>query len=245
MGFQVLAEVYNAEKGSSSLTTIPEDFYEKATTYLKSLLVDIENHQGEEGVRLDHSTMSKSDDYKRAKELLERIYSTRERKILLVALNSSRGVDVKTGHMIDMEEDFYYTLKVELEQTRDRLLRYDTYMKRPDKPRKATGIDTTTDDFVENGGVSRQKEHESTKKECKVEKPRVKDISREGLKSKKSSVGENCLDGYRVIRALKDIEPFVTTDGRTVELSREDVVTIEENVAAILVNSGSAAFVGV
>lgn len=251
MGFQVLAEVYNTEKGSSSLKSIPEDFYERATTYIKSLLVDIENHRGEEGNRLDYSTLRKSDDYKRAKELLERIYSTRERKIVLLALNSSRGVNVKTGEMTDMEESFYYTLKVEMERTRDRFLRYDAFMKKPERPRKATGIDTTTDDFVsetepspkENKGSSAKTKEE---RECKVVRTRAKDLSENDLKeSGKVRDNDNCLDGYKIVRAVKDIEPFVTGDGRTISLDKEDVATLEENVAAILVNSGKAKIVGV
>lgn len=250
----MLAEVYSAEKGSISLTRLPEDLYERSTTYLKSLLVAIENSATEDGDRFDQETMSRSDDYKRAKEILERIYATRERKIVLLALNSSRGISVKTTNMSEQEEDLFFTLKVELENTRDRMIRYDSFLKKPQTLKKETGIDTSTDDFMEGTeepeeDPGKYKKVVTTKNpdplECRTDKVPSSKITIENVRKNLSDQEISaCLDGYEVIRAVQDIEPFVTQDGITVSMKKEDVATLPEEIAAVLVNGGMARRIG-
>ncbi|OYT45681.1 hypothetical protein B6U90_02645 [Thermoplasmatales archaeon ex4484_6] len=249
MTFQELGEVQSAERGSTALTKLPDQFYERAATYLKWLLTEIENSPSGKNSEPDASYYRRSEEYRRAKDVMERIYSTRERKIVLAALNSSRGVTQSTENMVHDEEELYYSLKMELETIRDRILRYDRLHRRPDTLRAETGINTSTDDFVSEGETAPGRAPSVGDSEVKAPAPEVSAEKKKGslkgeavenLKEKEDKGEEASGPDLVVIRALKDIEPFVGIDGGTVSLRREDIASIPFQVAEVLVKGGMA-----
>ena len=265
--FQELGEIQSAERGSTALTRLPDQFYEKATTYLKSLLAEMENCTSENTKDLDERYYRVSEEYRRSKDILERVYSTRERKIVLAALNSSRGINQKTDEMIHDEEELYFSLKVELEDIRERALRYDRFHRKPSMIRPETGINTTTDDFLGMGGDMRSIEEGPTKapmrdkaladleelgsevrndEKSKVLQPKEDDVMvQHGPNTgpgpvKRKMQTENIDNDVIVVRAIKDIEPFVGPDNRTISMKKEDVASLPSQVASILIQGGMA-----
>ncbi len=264
--FQELGEIQSAERGSTALTRLPDQFYDKATTYLKSLLAEMENCTSENTKDLDERYYRVSEEYRRSKDILERIYSTRERKIVLAALNSSRGINQKTDEMIHDEEELYFSLKVELEDIRERALRYDRFHRKPSMLRPETGINTTTDDFLGMPVEMSPVEKGPTKapmmdraladleelgaevrndEKSKVLRKGDDDINSHGsepeprpVQGKKST--ENIDDSVIIIRAIKDIEPFVGPDNRTISMKKEDVASLPSQIASILIQGGMA-----
>ncbi len=255
--FNELGEVHSAERGSTSLTRLPDQFYERAASYLKSLLVEMENCTSEGSKEPDDKYMRISEEYRRSKDILERVYSTRERKIVLAALNSSRGINRSTDEMIHEEEELYFSLKVELEDIRDRILRYDRMHKRPPVIRPETGINTSTDDFIENetegekpSGPTKAPMMDKTladleelssevrsdgEKAGKRSGPNLDLPPSDDVKQRGSTTG---FDGWIVVRALKEVGPLVGPDNKTVKLAREDVATLPAQVAKILIDGG-------
>lgn len=253
MTFQELGEVQSAERGSTALTKLPDQFYERAATYLKWLLTEIENSPSGKNSEPDASYYRRSEEYRRAKDVMERIYSTRERKIVLAALNSSRGVTQSTENMVHDEEELYYALKMELETIRDRILRYDRLHRKPEILRAETGINTSTDDFVSEGETAPGQAPSIGNAEVKAPTPNTGAGKMKG--SPKGETVGNTKNGEDtgerdsgpdlvVIRALEDIEPFVGIDGSTVSLKKEDIASIPFQVAEVLVKGGMAQILG-
>lgn len=251
--FQELGEVYNAERSSMSLTRLPDDFYTRAVDYLRSLLVSMENCGSEDGPSVNEEYHHLSDEYMRAKDILERVFTTRQRKIVLTALNASRTKEpeAKGGMMDNDEADFYYSMKISLENLRDRVLRYDRLLKRPQRIRPETGIDTSTDDFLEEGVLDgRQIAPGSAEGPAAVPKERKTppDTGKGSLIGDDGTVPDAPAPAHKggsaiVVRALQDIEPYVDVEGRTVFLKKDDVATVDEQTGSILVESGMASIV--
>ncbi len=255
--FNELGEVHSAERGSTSLTRLPDQFYERAASYLKSLLVEMENCTSESSKEPDDRYMRISEEYRRSKDILERVYSTRERKIVLAALNSSRGINRSTDEMIHEEEELYFSLKVELEDIRDRVLRYDRMHKRPPVIRPETGINTSTDDFIEHetgdekiSGPTPAPMMDKTLADLeemssevrsdgeKIGKQDRPDLGPHPTNDVKQMVSSPEFDGWLIVRALKEVGPFIGPDNKTVKLAREDVATLPAEVAKILIDGG-------
>lgn len=250
--YQELGEIQSAERGSTSLTRLPDQFYERSSTYLRSLLAEMENCTSEDATELDEKYYRISEEYRRSKDILERIYSTRERKIVLMALNSSRGINQKTDDMVHDEEELYFSLKVELEDIRERILRYDRYHKRPVRLRPETGINTSTDDFIEEtverstgSGPKKKPEMDKTLADIEDLKEGVvsqeKEVPEEKIKgpSKEARSQENEEEDTPeriVVRAVTDISPFVGPGNRTYSMKKEDVASLPTEVARILMD---------
>ena len=233
-----MGEVNGAEKSTPSLTPLPAEFYEKATSYLKSLIAMIENEKSAHSTPYEKQPYPLTQEYQRAKSVLENIYNTRERKILLAALNASRGIKQKLNHMENEEEDLFFTLKVELENGRDRTLRYDRLHQRPEIIRGESGFNTSTDDFLEPGSSEDViggaiGEKEPIQKADGESSGGAADEKNEGASRDEHGPGDRM-----VVRALADIDTFVTPDGRTLSMRKEDVSTLQESVASLLIEAG-------
>jgi DNA replication initiation complex subunit (GINS family) len=262
-----LGEVQAAEKGSNGLTRLTDDFYERTSGHLRAILAELENCNPEMGRTPDEHYYRLSEKLKRAREVLERIYATRERKIVLLALNQSRKGGPKaddrlrTANMLSDEADLFYTLKVDLETVRERLLKYDTGVRRQPTIRQETGIDTTTDDYVEEMVSLPEKAvrpPQMSKASSKVEASLVKqrDVTvgnapKQVVVSVPEAEGghrpSRCPDGPEgtiMVKALSDVGPFVLPDGRSITLKKDDIVTLPEPVAKVLLGSGMLAIMG-
>ena len=254
ISFQELGEIQSAERGSTALTRLPDQFFEKSSTYLRSLLAEMENCNSEDSTELDERYYRTSEEYRRSKDILERIYSTRERKIVLMALNSSRGINQKTDNMVHDEEELYFSLKVELEDIRERILKYDRFHKKPAQIRPETGINTTTDDFIDTPAMEKRKaaptkapmldkalaDLEDLRDEVMSRTEKEIEVVQEDEPSKPASSDTTAEDlspsGTLVVRAITDIEPFVGPGNRTYQMKKEDVASLPSEVARILID---------
>lgn len=240
--FTTLAEANSQEKGSNSLVKLPEGFFERAVSYIKASFAEIENSLSDGGVP-DKAAIRRSGENQRAREILESLYNTRERKVVLAALNSSRGIDQRTENMTENEKDLFFNLKVEIENKRDRVLRYDRLLSRPIVPRKETGIDTMTDDFSVEDRVQAAARNARAKviepsDSCELPRKVEADAQRKG--EAVQEISGACLRDQKLVKALVDVGPFACGDGSSVQMSRNDIATIPRSIAEILVKQGMA-----
>jgi hypothetical protein len=247
--FSDLADVYSQEKGSNAITRLPDDFYRLAVSYIKATFARIENSRLDIKQVPDKEAVRATGEYQRSREVLESIYNTRERKIVLAALNASRGIEQRTDNMTEEEKDLFFILKVELETKRDRVIRYDRMLVRPPIIRPETGIDTNiTEDFA-------KEEPAPTRIAAKakdigaallpndpacIPPGRLEAISQRTGVDMKVPEGRSCLDGYQVVRALVDIGAFALGDGLSVNMALNDMATLPVEIAKALVGEGMA-----
>jgi DNA replication initiation complex subunit (GINS family) len=244
---QELGEVHAAEKGSIRLTKLPDDFYERANSYIQSTIAKMENHKAQGKVEISEEYYRLSEEYRRSKDILNNIYNTRERKIVLMAMNSARKISHNTDNMVRDEELLFFDLKLEMEKIRGRILKFSARSREP--VRGETGIDTPLADFVESEPeplTPFRKKRENIPKEVvsqKDERTIKKEIpSSEGnpVPDEKREVPDNMV----LVRALKDIATFMCPDSTSLSMKKEDIAMIPKEVAEILRTNGSIEPIG-
>jgi len=236
MTIQEMGDVYYSEKGSNRLTKLPDRFYERATSYIKQLQGRLSNTRSEEPGKFGEDAYQSSEEIHRAREILERIYNTRERKIVLAALNSARGIKQDLKEMEAEEDDLYYETKLVFSENRDRILRYDRLTPRPQRIKPETGINTTTDDFMDappENVVDRD-----VPEEQKGKVPPRENAKEEPVREKKRVPDQSI-----AVRAIKDVGEFADLDGSTIDLRKEDVIILDRGMAKVLFEGGMVEYV--
>jgi len=232
---QEIGEVHEAERGSPSLTRLPDDFYERAVSHLKSTLARIENTKAGSEQNPTEVYYRLTEEYRRSKDILMNIYNTRERKIVLMAMNSARKISQSTEAMVHDEMDLFFSLKFELEKIRERVLKIGPRSNEPIKGE--TGINTPIVDYL---GSEPERPQKTTPR--KIDTTRVKEAP-----SARTPVpvdvppgdpGRDVPDNMVLVRALKDITTFMCPDDTSVSMKKEDVALLPPEIAEILHKGG-------
>ncbi|MEA3558294.1 MAG: hypothetical protein U9R75_03475 [Candidatus Thermoplasmatota archaeon] len=237
---QEIGEVHAAERGSISLTRLPDEFYERATTYLRTTLAKIENARSSSEQVVSEDYYRSTEEYRRGKEILTNIYNTRERKIVLMAMNSSRNISQSTDSMVHDEMDLFFSLKFELEKIRDRTMRIGQ-TRTHELIRGETGINTPITDYNEEEGH----EELTAFRSKKVLSERLPEVSvpedpEEVIvtDNKEEDPGMEQPQGTRLVRAVKDISTFMCPDNSSVTMKKEDVALLHGDIVQLLINGG-------
>ncbi|MGA1848037.1 MAG: hypothetical protein ACMUHB_01730 [Thermoplasmatota archaeon] len=232
---QEIGEVHAAERGSISLTRLPDDFYERAVSHLKSTLARIENAKagGEQAPAEEYYRLT--EEYRRSKDILMNIYNTRERKIVLMAMNSARKISQSTEAMVHDEMDLFFSLKFELEKIRERVLKVGSRSTEPIKGE--TGINTPLADYIDTEPVAPPRE--ASRKKVVVE-TRAPSISRDTAIPESQAVEprQDVPDDMVLVKALKDIATFMCPDNTSISMKTEDVALLPPELAQILQEGG-------
>ncbi len=231
---QEIGEVHAAERGSISLTRLPDEFYERATTYLRTTLAKIENAKSSSDQVVSEEYYRTTEEYRRAKEILTNIYNTRERKIVLMAMNSARKIQQSTENMVHDEMDLFFSLKFELEKIRDRLMKFG--QAKPGEPiRGETGINTPITDYSNELELSSSKKEKKEPRKPVVEKGPP--IGVEGPPPEENMEGDTP-PGTTLVRALKDIATFMCPDDTSISMKKDDVALLHDDIAELLMKGG-------
>lgn len=247
---QEIGEVHASEKGSIRLTKLPDDFYERANSYIRSTLAKTENHKAQGKVEISEEYYRLSEEYRRSKDILNNIYNTRERKIVLMAMNSARRISHSTDNMVHDEMELFFDLKLEMEKIRGRILKFGARSQEP--LRAETGINTPLADYVESepeqmSPYSSKRPSSKDKKEPIEEQTEAKEeaipqIKREGIIAEKERSG--IPKDMILVKALKDIATFMCPDNSSISMKKEDIVLLPKEIAEILRSNGSVEPIG-
>jgi len=243
---QEIGEVHAAEKGSIKLTRLPEDFYERANSLIESTRARIENHKATSKGELSEEYYRLMEEHRRSKEIMNNIYNMRERKIVLMAMNSARKITHSTDNMIHDEMDLFFDLKLEMEKIRGRVLKFGARSQEPLRPE--TGINTPLVDYVESEPIASLKERRDEgpvapdvkAQEVKESSKEVKHTPPEPSSPRTTDIPE----GMVLVKALKDIATFMCPDSTSISMSKEDVAVLPREVVDILVLNGSVEPIG-
>jgi DNA replication factor GINS len=109
--FEFIRKIQREEQRESKLTKIPEDFYQKAKTYL------------EEKRKLSEKKKDKltSVEVRNVERLLEDIYNRRETKLVNHAIITAR-TDIPPQNLIEEEKEFFEAIVNILKSQRERVL---------------------------------------------------------------------------------------------------------------------------
>jgi DNA replication initiation complex subunit (GINS family) len=238
---QEIGEVHAAERGSISLTRLPDDFYERAASHLRSTLARIENAKAGSEQTPTEEYYRLTEEYRRSKDILMNIYNTRERKIVLMAMNSARKISQSTEAMVHDEMDLFFSLKFELEKIRERIMKVGTRSAEP--IRGETGINTPLVDYVGTEPEDPPKPP-PRKKGPLVTKEPEKPKGPEPLDVTPMDPKKDVPDDLVLVRALKDIATFMCPDNTSISMKKEDVALLPPEIADILKKGGFVEHMG-
>jgi DNA replication initiation complex subunit (GINS family) len=244
---QEIGEVHASEKGSIRLTKLPDDFYERANSYIRSTLAKMENHKAQGKMEISEEYYRLSEEYRRAKDIINNIYNTRERKIVLMAMNSARKISHSTDNMVHDEMELFFDLKLEMEKIRGRILKFGIRSQEP--LRAETGINTPLADYVETEPsevkpISGKKQVEE--RSLNAPKVRKEETSTEPMVDRNDNDEEltDLPEDMVLVRALKDIATFMCPDRTSISMKKEDIALLPREIADILSTNGSVEPIG-
>lgn len=235
-----LREALIHERNSKQLTDISHEFYRRLREYLNELKEEIKDV----GFPSDSRSKALHREYSRAKNYAEDLFSRRAQKVALSAVHHVSGSKkVDTDSMTSREVKLFDDMNDLLEEMEDELF-FGGY-KREVKPEKEDSsrvekVDETTEKEPEKE-ISPDEEEVTEKAEIQEEvKAEVSEELKEKSIDESSSMDEE--DGSSaeiLVHVVEKIPPFVDMDA-TYDLRKEDVVTLREDIANVLIKRGKA-----
>jgi DNA replication initiation complex subunit (GINS family) len=259
INYEKISQIYKKERKSSKLIDLNNDFYEVLISHLQELQEEynkkhMNSHTSTEALLLNNE-ICKLDG------IIKEIYSRRERKVLLSALDLGLASD--TDNMLNHEKQLYSSVVVMLKNYREEVLTQKSREicdKLEPSDIKSVELDSSIDPKNENELISTD-EHAanlngSVEAEIKEDgldndvgdndqdkQDQVEDNSDNAVVSthEKEGVSETIL-----VQVLEDIEPFVgyiNSEMVTYDLQKEDLVTIPKEYAEILKKGNKISYV--
>ncbi|MBN1389750.1 MAG: DNA replication complex GINS family protein [Candidatus Thermoplasmatota archaeon] len=244
---QEIGEVYAAEKASIKITRLPDEFYEKANSLIEGIRARIENFKATTKEELSEEYYDLAEEYKRQKDILNSIYNMRERKIVLMAMNSARKITHSTENMVHDEENLFFDLKMEMEKIRGRILRFGARSQEP--LRAETGLNIPLADYEDPEPEplspfrdrNLYKQRPPPKEKPEIKKEEVNELLAPPLKKRSK---DDLPEGMIAVKALRDIATFICPDKTPITMKKEDVAVLPKEIVNILVMNGSVEPIG-
>jgi len=232
-----LREALLNERDSKQLMDIKGVFYKKLRKYLNELEDEID----EIGLPSDSRSKALHREYNRAKNYADDLFSRRAQKISLAAVHyvaGSKKVEIES--MTKREEKLFNDMVDLLEEMEEEIF-FGGYKRGVEKEEK----DVADKKVPKTEKKDEVKEKESPK-DIKVEEKKIKD-KEQIVTDKVSSTEEDKIPSKDpekdfseiLIHVMENVPPFVDMDA-TYDLKKEDVVTLREDIAKVLIKRGKA-----
>ncbi len=231
-----LVNARDSEASSKQLCEIPKDFYDELREYIQ----DLEERVSE--IAFPHNKKEKFlyKEYKQVKKLADDFFKKRQKKIVLAAYHHSLGESVDTGSMLDREKELYKDISSRLQELKEEIF-FGGYKRKTSgeekKERKEEKIKKEDIDQeiepTEREPLQKEKPIESESVEETIEDGHEEDVKEKSLSEEVESYDEV------LIHVTEDIPPFIDLE-TSYELKKEDVVTLREDIANVLIERGKA-----
>ncbi len=223
LAYEDVVDVWEREKDYEQPCDLPDDFYRRLREYIQ----DLEKKTEEIGITPSNKSEKRvQKQYERVKKISELFFKERQKKIVLAAYHKSLGQAVSTKNLTDKELQLLDEVSSLLKDLKN-IVFLGEYKRKPKDDR-------------DEEEVSREEKREKEEKkaeereESKAEKEEDQATGTEEIEREKVEPHEELL-----IHILEDVPPFVDLD-TSYELNKEDVVTLQEDIAEVLIERGKA-----
>ncbi|MFW6195879.1 MAG: hypothetical protein ACOC5D_00960 [Thermoplasmatota archaeon] len=229
-----LVNARDSEASSKQICDIPSDFYDDLREYMQELEERVSK------IAFPHNKKEKFlyKEYKQVKKLADDFFKKRQKKIVLAAYHHSLGESVNTGNMLEREIELYKDISNLLQELKEEIF-FGGYKRKGDGKKK-----------IEKQPEKIKKKDEVTEPGTKVpeEKSPMDEEKVEPDKDKKDSEAVDTQDSFSedvgshdevLVHVTEDIPPFIDLE-TSYELKKEDVVTLREDIANVLIERGKA-----
>ena len=228
-----LVNARDSEASSKQLCKIPNDFYDELREYIQEL----EDRVSE--IAFPHNKKEKFlyKEYKQVKKLADDFFKKRQKKIVLAAYHHSLGESVDTGRMLEREKELYKDISGLLQELKDEIF-FGGYKRKASSEEK---IEKESDKIKQE--VEEKTERKVIKEEPKEKEEIVqaKTIEEEKQPAEQEDSLSDDVESYDevLIHVTEDVPPFIDLE-TSYELKKEDVVTLREDIANVLIERGKA-----
>lgn len=227
-----IKRVERLECKAKRITKLERDFFQRLSEHIQRL-----KNEYEKALKKEHNsskTMILFDDLKKIEALEKDIYIRRERKIVLLALETVNGAEHDLKFLSENERETYHRIVESLTIGRDSFYGIKIAEEKNIKSVKKEVFEKTeTIEKIQNNEINKESEIIEEKKIIENKE------SNEIIKPEKVEETKPGLD-YSIIRILEDIPSFVAFDLKSYNLSKEDIVTLPKDNAEFLCNNGKA-----
>ena len=224
------------EKNTKQLSKISNNFYKRLRNYLEDLEEEIEDI----GFPSNSREEMLQRQYRRAKNMASELFNRRAQKLLIAAVHKvGGGGKPDISKMAPLEKEFYRDQVSRLNELKEEIF-FGGYKrpveKKEEREQKKEGPE-------EQEKVSRKEEIEKKSPEKEKQKQR-KSAEKDGNKKEKTEEKEISHDEeFQIeevlIHIIEDVPTFVDLD-TTYDLKKEDVVTLREDIANVLISREKA-----
>lgn len=234
LDYEDVVDVWERERDSEQPCALPENFYQRLREYIQ----DLEAKSEEIGLSPANKRERRiQKQYQRVKNIADRFFKERQRKIVLSSYHKSLGQDVNTSNLIDRELQLLNEVSSLLEEQKN-IVFLGEYKRKTKGDRKEKEVETVEEEIEEEMDVEKTEDEMSEKTE---EEERVESSSGEKHERGKDQTLQKNAKAHEelLIHITDDIPPFVDID-TTYDLNKEDVVTLNKDIAQVLIERGKA-----
>lgn len=244
LNYDDIVDVWEREKDSAQPCALPKNFYERLRNYIQELKEQAEDIEMPPKDKREKRIQKQ---YERVKKIADHFFKERQKKVVLAAYHSSLGEKVNTENLIDRELELLEEISDLLTELKD-LMFYGEYKPRtqgevnPEEERvKEEGEDTSKESSSEEEEKQQEGEEGRGQEEQSPEVEATEDQESSPQKDSEQNIVKQEANAHEelLVHIIEDVPPFVDVDN-AYELRKEDVVTLQEDIAKVLIERGKA-----
>ncbi len=232
MNYEQLSSIVRDVEKKSDLIKIPPHFYAELRAYIKEIEDELSNTSPDAP---DYRILE--DEFKNSKKYADKIFMNRLGKITQLATLGALNSKVDTSAITSEEYEMFCDIKNVVERVKNELLYGDNTSDKHIS--SSTGMHKERSDSskpIDKSAIADTASNPITKKD----KQSGTSVMQSDEKQDESAPCKSCKlpawDGYALVRAVADISTFTGPDGREYALLKDDVATIPDAIAKILIN---------
>jgi len=241
--YEEVIDVWEREKEAKLPCTLPNNFYERLRRYIQDLEKKVEDIEVPPKNKRARRIQKQ---YERVQKIAELFFKERQKKIVLAAYHKSMGKTVSAENLVEEELELLEEISTLLKELKNQVF-LGEYKRKP-KKEESKERESGEEKVEERGVLSEQEREGSTQGQTDDEEgigsfeTEVEDEESEGEKvvSEESAPSPD-LDGQDeiLIHIIEDVPSFVDMN-ITYNLQKEDVLTLREDLAEVLIERGKA-----
>ncbi len=250
--YEDVIDVWEREKDSSQPCTLPNNFYKRLRDYIRDLEREIEDIGVPPKNKREKRTQKQ---YQRVKKISGLFFKERQKKIVLAAFHKSLGESVTVGDLTEEELELLDDMSKLLTEFKNEVFlgEYKRKTEETESPKESSfeekkepeDVDIEQEHLDEEGleGEEIKEPEEPIEEESpeleestqqKEETEEKENITEKEKIPQKSQSQEEVL-----VHITEDVPPFVDMD-TTYDLKKEDVLTLREDIAEVLIEREKA-----
>ncbi|MBS3781338.1 MAG: hypothetical protein KGY66_07455 [Candidatus Thermoplasmatota archaeon] len=239
--YEDVIDVWEKEKEAKLPCNLPNNFYGRLRSYIRELESEVEDIEvpakDKRGRRIQKQ-------YERVQKIAELFFKERQKKIVLAAYHKSMGKTVSAENLVDAEIELLEEISTLLNELKNQVF-LGEYKRKPKKggSKEKERINAQVE---EKEASSDEKIEEITEEETKTDSYQVSSESQrekirdENLVSEEDHLSTE-MEGQDeiLVHITEDVPSFVDMNV-TYDLKKEDVLTLREDLAEVLIERGKA-----